>query len=117
MPSYQQQQICFFSSLKPAALCVFIRGVVEGEGNKDQGENLRNHVDSALEMGRGCQRLFMMCRSHFPESSNQQIGRKIGTICEAGRVERCEVSSQACPCDLNAQAGIRGVGTTTGKVA
>ena len=51
------------------------QGVVEGEGNKDQGETLRNHVDSVLEMGRRCQRLFMMCRSHFPESSNQQIGK------------------------------------------
>ena len=113
MPSYQQQQICFFSSLKPAVLCLFIRGVLEGDGNNDWGENPRNHV--VLEMGRRCQRLFMVCRAHFPESSNQQIRRKIETICEAGRVERCEVSSQACPCDLNAQAGIRGV-STTGKV-
>lgn len=70
---FQQQQICFYSSLKPVVLCLFIRGLVEGEENKDRGGNPRNHVESALEMGRKCQRVFMVCRSHFPEPSDQQM--------------------------------------------
>lgn len=34
-----QQQICFFSSLKPAVLCVFITSVLEGVGG-DWGDKL-----------------------------------------------------------------------------
>lgn len=59
MLSYQQQ-ICFFSSLKPV-VCVFIKGVLEEKKKKKIGEESLEIIEPALEMGRKCQKLLKVC--------------------------------------------------------
>lgn len=79
MLSYQQQ-ICFFSSLKPV-VCVFIKGVLEEKKKKDWGGKPRNHrtsLGNGEEMSKVIKGVCDSPPPFFLEPPKQHMSTEIG---------------------------------------